>query len=161
MAITYREFLPADAEQIKDLLVELAEYLYPISQCRYSHPKPEYRDSYYGRLVDTYNKGLGTIFVAIDDGKIIGFTQGEVKVQSKEELLEFKPIVEGYMRDIYVRDEYRGQGIGEVLLGMLENFLKEKGCTQYELFVFATNPAYNFYKKNGFKDQVYNMIKAL
>jgi ribosomal protein S18 acetylase RimI-like enzyme len=161
MEITYREFTQADAEQIKDLLVKIAESIATLNPGRLPTPMPAYRDSYYQNLLDIYEKGRGTIFVALDNDKIVGFVQGELKIQTEEELLEFKPIAEGYMRDIFVLQEYRGQGVAAGLLNKLEAYLRSKGCTQYELFVLSTNPALEFYKKHGFTDQVYNLIKSL
>lgn len=161
MNITYREFTPQDAEAIKDLLVKIAEYIATVNPGRLATPTPEYRDSYYLRLLKIYEQGRGTIFLAFDGDLAIGFVQGEVIIQDQEDLMEFKPLVEGYMRDIYVREEYRGQGIGDKLLKMLEDYLKNKGCTQYELYVYHTNPALNFYRKRGFTEQVFNLIKKL
>ncbi len=55
-----------------------------------------------------------------------------------------------YLDDIYVRQEYRKQGIGKKLITEVINFAKENNCSRIRWQVLNWNtPAIEFYKKLG------------
>ena len=55
-----------------------------------------------------------------------------------------------YLDDIYVRQEYRKQGIGKKLITVVINFAKQNNCSRIRWQVLNWNtPAIEFYKKLG------------
>ncbi len=55
-----------------------------------------------------------------------------------------------YIEDLYVREEYRGKGYGELMLKEICSLAKKQGCGRVEWWVLDWNkPAINFYKKMG------------
>jgi len=55
-----------------------------------------------------------------------------------------------YLEDLYVRPEFRGRGVGRVLLTHLAKLAKERGCGRLEWSVLNWNgPAIGFYESLG------------
>jgi aminoglycoside 6'-N-acetyltransferase I len=58
-----------------------------------------------------------------------------------------------YVEGIYVKAEYRQQGVGTALLQYAEQWALEQGCIQLALDAFLDNPAsHKFYAKVGFRE---------
>ncbi|KAJ2547449.1 acetyltransferase [Coemansia sp. RSA 1933] len=57
-----------------------------------------------------------------------------------------------YLEDLFVDAEFRGQGVGKMLLGHLAAIAKERGCGRMEWVVLDWNePAIGFYESLGAK----------
>jgi aminoglycoside 6'-N-acetyltransferase I len=57
-----------------------------------------------------------------------------------------------YVEGIYVKAEYRKQGVGTALIQYAEQWALEQGCIQLALDALFDNPAsHEFYQKTGFK----------
>lgn len=55
-----------------------------------------------------------------------------------------------YLEDIFVREEYRGRGIGGALIRRLAQIALERGCARIEWAVLNWNtPAQSFYREYG------------
>lgn len=54
-----------------------------------------------------------------------------------------------YLEDIFVRERYRGLGIGKALMMELVRIARERGCGRMEWAVLNWNPARKFYEKLG------------
>ncbi len=55
-----------------------------------------------------------------------------------------------YLEDLYVKEEFRGRGLGRALLRHLARLAQERGCGRLEWAVLNWNePAINFYKSLG------------
>jgi GNAT superfamily N-acetyltransferase len=55
-----------------------------------------------------------------------------------------------YLEDVFVRPDYRGQGIGKALLAMLARLAVERGCGKLNWSVLSWNePAIGFYRAVG------------
>ncbi|WP_249730409.1 GNAT family N-acetyltransferase [Paenibacillus sp. J2TS4] len=82
------------------------------------------------------------IFVAEDEGKIVGFsTGGRNRVDTTE--------YEGELYAIYILQEYQGKGIGKKLVQEVMNALKEMNYLSMLVWVLELNPAMAFYRKLG------------
>ncbi|XP_041656810.1 thialysine N-epsilon-acetyltransferase-like [Cheilinus undulatus] len=58
-----------------------------------------------------------------------------------------------YLEDLYVMQEFRGNGIGRGLLSKVAEVAKKKQCAQLQLSVFNWNtPARDFYAAKGAQD---------
>lgn len=57
-----------------------------------------------------------------------------------------------FVEDLYVKPDYRKQGIGKMLFVELAKFAEESNCMRFDLHVLDWNPARSFYEKLGGKD---------
>lgn len=73
-------------------------------------------------------------FVAVEDGKVIGFANGIVK---KEFLPgENHENTPGYLTMVIIDTAYRGKGYGSMLLGELEEFFRKRGKKKSQSIFF-------------------------
>jgi len=54
-----------------------------------------------------------------------------------------------YIEDLYIKEEYRGKGIGKKIFEYLSNLAKERNCGRIDWWVLEWNPARKFYEKMG------------
>ena len=55
-----------------------------------------------------------------------------------------------YLEDLFVRPEFRGRGVGQVLMAYLARLAVERGCGRFEWSVLDWNtPAIDFYRRLG------------
>ena len=62
-----------------------------------------------------------------------------------------------YLDNLFVRDNARGQGIGEKLIDRVSRRAVELNCWRMELYVHKRNPACGFYEKLGFSQTPYRV----
>uniref|UniRef100_A0A7V5XF86 [Ribosomal protein bS18]-alanine N-acetyltransferase n=1 Tax=Thermodesulfobacterium geofontis TaxID=1295609 RepID=A0A7V5XF86_9BACT len=95
----------------------------------------------YFQILKEFKNELSKIWVFKKRDKIIGYLI----------FREIKPEIE--ILKIGVKKEYQRKGIATQLMQKLIEFAKEKNISKIFLEVKASNlPAYNFYKKLGFKE---------
>ncbi len=81
------------------------------------------------------------IFIAEEQNEIIGFIVGAASkgIRYKEGLL-----------DIYIKEEYRGKGIGTLLMDTMFEWFRKEDCRSVMINAYADNKlALDFYKKYG------------
>lgn len=64
-----------------------------------------------------------------------------------------------YLEDAVVHSEYRNKKIGKLIVDYLIELAKEKGCYKIKLDCSKNN--FFFYKKLGFKENGFSMVKSL
>jgi GNAT superfamily N-acetyltransferase len=57
----------------------------------------------------------------------------------------------GIIEDVVVRREFRGHGIGRLVIQNILQYAREKRCFKVTLEAVAHSPAENFYLKSGFR----------
>lgn len=68
----------------------------------------------------------------------------------------------GFIYDIYVSEEFRGEGIGKTLMEKAENYCRKKGYPRLSLMVSAENQrAINLYTRMRLKPEQLYMSKEL
>ncbi len=68
----------------------------------------------------------------------------------------------GFIYDIFVKEEFRGKGIGKTLMEKAETHCREKGYQRLALMVSAANEhAISLYRKMGLKPEQIYMSKEL
>jgi GNAT superfamily N-acetyltransferase len=103
------------------------------------------------------NPKKAAVFVADNNGKLIGYIYGRILNKPKMVLSRI-----GIIEDWFVEDKYRGKGVGEMLWKKLISWFKEKRCNRLELDVFTTNKhAINIYHRLGFIDKLIVMTRKL
>jgi ribosomal protein S18 acetylase RimI-like enzyme len=96
------------------------------------------------------------IFGAKVGNALVGF----VWVRIEPEIEEMVPV--GFVESIFVKSEYRGNGLGKALIRSAERFCKGKGVSRLELVVNAKNrSAIDFYRSMGFKARRYTLERRL
>jgi len=148
-------------ESIKDLLVELQEYIAEIDKEKYNILTNEYREKYFKKTMDEVNKYEGKIFLAIENEKVIGLIVGLIN-NEEESTYDFKAPKRGRVTELVVSKECRSNGIGKQLLDKMEKYFKEVGCKGVLIDVFAYNEnAQKFYYKNGYFNRNVEVMKKI
>lgn len=136
-------------EAIKDLLVELQEYIAEIDKEKYNI------------LTNEVNKYEGKIFLAIENERVIGLIVGLIN-NEEESTYDFKAPKRGRVTELVVSKECRSNGIGKQLLDKMEEYFKEVGCKGILIDVFAYNEnAQKFYIKNGYFNRNIEVMKKI
>lgn len=91
------------------------------------------------------------IYVFVDEDKRIkGFAQCNLRYDYVEGT-QSSPV--GFLEGIFITEEYRGKGIGKLLLSAVESWAKEKGCIEFASECGINNStSYNFHIHHGFKE---------
>ena len=91
-----------------------------------------------------------SIYVAEEEDKIIGFIGFHIIPY-----LILSGKTEGYISELFIREESRGKNIGGKLLDIVLKEAKEKDCTRLHLINFKDMESYKrgFYKKHGWEER--------
>lgn len=143
------------------MLVELQEYVAEIDKEKYNILTNEYREKYFEKVMNEVNKYEGKIFLAMENGKVIGLIVGLIN-NKEESTYDFKAPKRGRVTELVVSKECRSNGVGKQLLDKMENYFKEVGCKGVLIDVFAYNEnAQKFYYKNGYFNRNIEVMKKI
>lgn len=156
MRVVFREVKEADLPLIKKFTVDTGWNDMPESQRKtldreqWSRHMIKVFENFAGRrdskiyvAEDEKNTFLGYLFVGEGFDTMTGMTHG-------------------FIYDIFVTEEYRGQGIGKALVEKAETYCRERGYPRILLMVSAENQsAIRLYTKTGFKTEHMYMGKEL
>lgn len=143
-------------DDIKDLLVELQEYIQNIDIEGYNILQKNYRKLYFEKVLNDVKNYKGKIFLYEEDNKIVGIVNND-----EIETYDFKAPKRGRITELVISKNVRSKGIGTVLLKYMEDYLKSIGCKDILIGVFAYNDnAVKFYRKNGYHVRMIDMIKT-
>ncbi|MHB0938964.1 MAG: GNAT family N-acetyltransferase [Armatimonadota bacterium] len=155
--ISYREWTKQDTAELKRQVAALHDSMRPYDE---NYPPAEaIIDEYFDFLVSEVAETSGTVFLAEDDGRIIGFACvfGLMTPFSPDE----DPRELTFISDLYVDAAYQGQGIGTALIERAEAFAKSLGTPRIELAAHAANPAMALYTRLGYRQRMVIMTKRL
>jgi len=108
----------------------------------------EAADWFVNYLEEQLDNTSAAVVVAEKDERVVGYTFGQV--MRRPTLLSGDC---GYIADICVQSDARGQGIGRSLHGWLRAWFVAQGITAVELQVVRANPASQaFWRKMGYND---------
>ena len=108
----------------------------------------EAADWFVNYLEEQLDNTSAAVVVAEKDERVVGYTFGQV--MRRPTLLSGDC---GYIADICVQSDARGQGIGRSLHGWLKAWFVAQGITAIELQVVRANPASQaFWRKMGYND---------
>lgn len=142
---------------------EFVEYYWPINPFKKENVDSKKTATYHTNKMIKYTKNHdGVVYVAEDNGNLVGFVGTGLKKQPYEDTLEEIPMTYGYISAVFVTKSYRGSGIGQKLLSKAEQHFISKKCTHVILHVYDYNAqSHEFYKKLGYMDWNIKMIKTL
>ena len=149
-------------EDVKDLLVELEEYLVSIDKDELDRVHPEYREKMALYDLADVNNNNGKCYLAIDDDRVVGLIMGCIFPYQEHDYLDYKCPNRGEITELIVTEKVRSKGIGKQLMNKMEAYFKEKGCEYVFVEVFGYNDrGFNFYSKDGYHNRMYHMIKKI
>jgi GNAT superfamily N-acetyltransferase len=117
--ITYREAEISDIEEIVDLWEKLMQIHAGINE--YWKTIPNSKSNYLNHIKEKIISNDTKVVLAMSDKKIIGFSWAEVR---KDIPIYDRKVCN--INDLFVSENFRGQGIAKKLFKKLEDFAKEK-----------------------------------
>jgi len=149
-------------EDVKDLLVELEEYIISIDKDELDQIHEDYREKMALLDLEEVNENDGKCFLAIKDGKAIGLIMGTIPPYSEYDYLDYKCPKRGEITELIITRKIRNSGVGKQLIERMEDYFKSKDCEYVIVDVFAYNEnAIKFYDKNDYHHRMYTNIKKL
>ena len=149
-------------EDVKDLLVELEEYILTIDKDELDQLHPEYRDKMAILDLEEVNENDGKCYLAIEDDKAIGLIMGIIREYDEYDYLDYKCPKTGEITELIISKNIRSKGIGQQLMHTMEEYFRSVGCEYVTIDVFAYNElAKNFYRKQGYHSRMSIDIKKL
>lgn len=144
--MTLRPATPADAEDLR-ALIESVEGFASLKAL----PEGERRERVARHLESALSNANHQIFVATDGekGRILGY----VAVHYLPYLILTGP--EGFVSELFVREDARGQGVGAALLERVTEEARARGCGRLSLLNMTDRESYarGFYAKNGWEER--------
>lgn len=138
-------------EDVKDLLVELEEYILTIDKDNLDQLHPEYRDKMAILDLEEVNNNDGKCYLAVENNKAVGLIMGYVRTYDEYDYLDYKCPKCGEVTELVVSKNVRGKGVGKKLMQIMEEYFKSIGCEYISIEVFAYNKnAIKFYEKEGY-----------
>lgn len=154
------EYRPQYEDKAKDLLVELQEHLVRLDRRGVLVLKENYRNDYFTYVLSECKKHDGKIFIAEENGCAVGMVVAKIFQGGIEDDITTSCPKIGFISDLVVTNEKRGEGIGKTLIREAEKYFFEQQCEYTQLVVFAPNErAFGLYKKLGFAVNSYYLSK--
>ena len=149
-------------EDIKDLLIELEEYIVSIDKDNLDVVHPEYHEKMALVDLEDVNKNNGKCYIAIENGKAIGLIMGTIPQYDEYDYLDYKCPKCGKITELIISKKARSKGIGQQLMKKIENYFKSINCEYIIIDVFAYNTnGIKFYEQQGYHTRGLIDIKKL
>ncbi len=149
-------------EDVKDLLVELEEYILSIDKDNLDQLHEDYREKITILDLVEVKENNGKCFLAIENNKAVGLIMGYIRKYDEYDYLDYKCPKSGEISELIVTNKTRSKGIGQILINKLEEYFKSVGCEYIFVDVFAYNEiAKNFYSKNNYHSRMEIRVKKI
>ena len=150
-------------EDVKDLLVELEEYIISIDEDHLDQLHEDYRDKMIDLDLEEVYENEGKCFIAVDENnKAIGVIMGIIRKYDEFDYLDYKCPKSGEITELVVSKNVRSKGIGQLLINEMEEYFKNMNCEYIFVDVFEYNKnAFNFYSKDGYHSRMEIMLKKI
>lgn len=149
-------------EDVKDLLVELEEYIISIDKDQLDTLHKDYRDKMAIIDLKEVKDNNGKCYLYIEDNKVVGLIMGIIDKYDEYDYLDYKCPKRGRITELIVSKKTRSKGIGTKLIEEMENYFKKENCEYIIVEVFAYNDnAISFYNKENYHSRMLDMIKKI
>ena len=150
-------------ENVRDLLVELEEYILSIDKDNLDQLHPEYREKMAILDLKAVQDFSGKCYLAInEDDKAIGLIMGTIPPYDEFDYLDYKCPKRGEITELIVTSKIRSNGVGQELINKMEVYFKSVGCKYVIVDVFAYNEiGKKFYNKKNYHTRMETMIKKI
>lgn len=115
-------------EDVKDLLVELEEYIVSIDKDKLDRLHPEYREKMAILDLEEVKNNNGKCYLAIENDKAIGLIMGCIFPYDEYDYLDYKCPKEGKITELIVSRNTRNTGVGNLLIRKMEYYFKSVEC---------------------------------
>lgn len=160
--MTIEEYQECYLEDVKDLLVELEEYILSIDEDELDQLHPEYKDKMAILDLEEVNKNNGKCYLAVENNKVIGLIMGFVRRYDEYDYLDYKCPKCGEVLELIVSKDVRNRGVGQKLMKVMEDYFKSIGCEYINIDVLAYNKnAIKFYEREGYHTRGLINIKKI
>ena len=149
-------------EDVRDLLVELEEYIVSIDKDHLDQVHPEYREKMALVDLDDVKKNNGICYLAVEDDKVLGLIMGTIPPYDEYDYLDYKCPKRGVVTELVVTSKVRSKGVGKQLMEAMEKYFKDNDCEYVLIDVFAYNEnAIGFYSNRDYHNRMHVMIKDI
>lgn len=142
--ITYRQAVPADAEELARLRWAFRTELHLESEP--SHAWEEFQPVMLAFLAEAFASGDWTIWLACNEGGIVAHIYIR-RIWKVPNPVQFDPCI-GYVTNVYTIPEFRNQGVGGELMRVTQQWAAETGFEL--LFLWPSKLSVPFYLREGF-----------
>lgn len=149
-------------EDVRDLLVELEEYIVSIDEDNLDIVSAAYREKMALVDLEKIKNNNGKCYLYIDNKNVVGLIMGIIPKYDENDYLDYKCPKKGEVTELIIKKEYRNHNIGKILLNKMEEYFRKNNCEYLFIDVFAYNKSgINFYDKNGYHPRMIIDIKKL
>ena len=149
-------------EDIKELLVELEEYIISIDKDNLDIIHEDYKDRMALLDLEEVNNNEGKCYIAVEGNKAIGLIMGIIAKYSENDYLDYKCPKKGEITELIVTNNSRFNNIGKELIKKMEEYFKSMNCEYITVDVFGYNDkAIKFYNDRGYHTRMYTNIKKI
>ena len=149
-------------DDVRDLLVELEEYIISIDKDNLDILHPDYRERQAILDLEEVNNYNGKCYLAIEDDKAVGLIMGCIPEYDEYDYLDYKCPKRGEITELVVTSKVRSNGIGDKLIKRMEEYFVSVGCEYVIVDVFYYNEiGKSFYSKKGYHTRMEVKIKKL
>lgn len=149
-------------EDVKELLVQLEEYIVSIDKDCLDQLHPDYREKMAIIDLKEVNDSNGKCYLAVENDNVLGLIMGYIPMYDEFDYLDYKCPKRGKISELIVTSKIRGKGVGQALIEKMEQYFKSKGCEYVLVDVFAYNEnAIKFYGKKGYHPRMFTNIKKI
>ena len=139
-------------EDVRDLLVELEEYIVSIDEDNLDIVSAAYREKMALVDLEEIKNNNGKCYLYIDNKNVVGLIMGIIPKYDENDYLDYKCPKKGEVTELIIKKEYRNHNIGKILLNKMEEYFRKNNCEYSFIDVFAYNKSgINFYDKNKSK----------
>ena len=142
------EYKDAYLEDIRDLLVELEEYIISIDKDNLDTIHSDYREMVAIKDLDNIKNNKGKCYLYIENGKAIGLVMGILTKYDDYDYLDYKCPKRGEIIELIVTSKIRSNGVGQALMKEMEKYFLSQSCEYILVDVFG-------YNDNGLKFYYY------
>lgn len=159
--LAIRRYEDGDKKAVINLLEEFIDHIGKLDRHKLFVGRIGYGDKCLKDIVDDVAKRNGIFYVAVKNGKVVGFVDAVIPEKEDSRLIidDFKL---GEIDLMCVSNSHRGEGIGSELLDRAEKYLKDSGCKLIQNGYFAENSEVGeWYKRKGYEVRHISMLKVL
>jgi ribosomal protein S18 acetylase RimI-like enzyme len=124
---------------VRDLLVELEEYILSIDKDNLDQLHDEYWEKMALIDLEEVKTHKGKCYLAIDNNSVLGLIMGYLREYNQYDYLDYKCPKSGVISELVTTSSSRGKGIGKKLMNKMEEYFKSQGCEYSYVDVFAYN----------------------
>lgn len=155
---TTRPYSSKDKKALHNLVRQLHDTLQPYD--RDLADADQVIDHYFSGLLSKVEETDGAIFVAEENGEMVGYVCMFGTVEPAE--LDEKPDRYSFIAELFVSPGFRDSGIGRLLVDNAESFARRLGTYKMELWVYARNKsAIRLYEALGYEARIVVMSKRM